>query len=51
MLVKRKSTTPGRRHRIDVVNSELHKGGPEKSLLVSGHKKKTRSRLFRQNYC
>jgi len=40
MLVKRKPTTPGTRHRIDVVEPDLYKGEPEKSLLVAGHKKR-----------
>ncbi len=40
MLKKRKPTTPGQRHRIDVQNEELHKGKPEKSLLKKGHKKR-----------
>lgn len=40
MLRKVKPTTAGRRHRIDVDNSLLHKGKPEKSLLASGHKKR-----------
>jgi len=40
MLKKRKPTTPGQRHRIDVQNEELHKGKPEKALLKKGHKKR-----------
>ncbi|NCN45418.1 50S ribosomal protein L2 [Candidatus Pacearchaeota archaeon] len=40
MLVKVKPTSPGKRNRIDVDRSDLHKGAPEKSLLVSGHKKR-----------
>lgn len=40
MLKKHKATTPGRRHRIDVDRSDLHKGKPEKSLLKKGHKKR-----------
>jgi len=40
MLVKRKPTTPGTRHRVDVVEPELYKGAPEKSLLLPGHKKR-----------
>lgn len=40
MLRKSKPTTPGKRHRLVVDKKELHKGSPEKSLLVSGHKKR-----------
>lgn len=40
MLIQRKPTTPGQRHRVDVRNDDLHKGGPEKSLLAGGHKKR-----------
>jgi large subunit ribosomal protein L2 len=40
MLIKAKPTTPGRRHMIEVDRDELYKGEPEKSLLVSGHKKR-----------
>ncbi len=40
MLIKRKPTTSGRRHQLAVDRSHLHKGAPEKSLLVSGHKKR-----------
>ena len=40
MLKKRKATTAGQRHRIDVDRSALHKGKPEKSLLKPGHKKR-----------
>ncbi|MCC6711586.1 MAG: 50S ribosomal protein L2 [Candidatus Pacebacteria bacterium] len=40
MLVKVKPTSPGKRHRVVVDRSELHKGQPEKSLLASGHKKR-----------
>jgi large subunit ribosomal protein L2 len=40
MLVKQKATSAGRRHQLNVDRSELHSGSPEKSLLVSGHKKR-----------
>jgi len=40
MLVQRKATSSGRRHQIEVSRAELHKGQPEKSLLVPGHKKR-----------
>jgi len=40
MLVKRKATSAGRRHSIDLVNDELFRGKPVKSLLASGHKKR-----------
>jgi large subunit ribosomal protein L2 len=40
MLRKQKPTTSGRRHQVTVDRSGLHKGSPEKSLLVSGHKKR-----------
>lgn len=40
MLIKVKPTTPGRRHRVIVDRSDLHKGSPEKSLLAKGHKKR-----------
>jgi large subunit ribosomal protein L2 len=40
MLKKNKPTTPGRRHRVDTDTQRLSKNGPEKSLLVSGHKKR-----------
>ena len=40
MLIKRKPTTSGRRHQLAVDRTQLHKGAPEKSLLVSGHKKR-----------
>jgi large subunit ribosomal protein L2 len=40
MLKQQKPTTSGRRHQLTVDRSELHKGKPEKSLLVSGHKKR-----------
>jgi large subunit ribosomal protein L2 len=40
MLIKRKPTSPGLRHRVDVKPEKLHKGKPEKSLLASGHKKR-----------
>lgn len=40
MLINRKATSSGRRHQVAVDRSDLHSGGPEKSLLVSGHKKR-----------
>lgn len=41
MLKKSPSKSPGTRHRVDVDRRELHKGGPEKSLLVKGHIKRS----------
>ena len=32
-IVKRKPTSPGRRHVVSVVHDELHKGAPHKALL------------------
>lgn len=32
-IVKAKPTSPGRRHLVKIVNKELHKGAPQKSLL------------------
>ncbi len=40
MLKKRKPTTSGTRHQVTLDRSELYKGGPEKSLLAKGHKKR-----------
>jgi len=40
MLVQRKPTSPGQRHRVDVKGIVLHKGAPEKSLLKAGHVKR-----------
>jgi len=40
MLRAKKPTTSGTRHQIVIDRSGLHKGDPEKSLLVSGHKKR-----------
>lgn len=40
MVITRKPTSSGRRHQVDIDRTELHKGGPEKSLLVPGHKKR-----------
>lgn len=40
MLRKSKPTTPGKRHRLVVDRKDLHKGDPEKSLLLGGHKKR-----------
>lgn len=43
MLVKTKPTSPGRRFVIKVVNPELHKGSPHKSLI------KTKKRISARN--
>lgn len=40
MLVSRKPTSQGRRHQVEVISTEVHKGKPEKSLVASGHKKR-----------
>ena len=40
MLRARKATSAGQRHQVNVERKELHKGAPEKSLLVSGHLKR-----------
>ncbi len=40
MLRKTKPSTPGTRHKVVVDRSDLHKGAPEKSLLVKGLKKR-----------
>ncbi|MDA1079358.1 MAG: 50S ribosomal protein L2 [bacterium] len=40
MLRQRKPTSDGRRNQVVIDRSELHKGSPEKSLLVPGHKKR-----------
>ncbi len=40
MLITHKPTSAGRRHQVVVDRSELHKGEPEKSLLMSGHVKR-----------
>lgn len=40
MLRKRKPTTSGQRNRVDIDRSDLHSGGPEKTLLLSGHIKR-----------
>src|SRR5210317_1664920 len=32
-IVKRKPTSPGRRHVVNVVSEDLHKGAPHKALL------------------
>lgn len=37
-IVKCKPTSPGRRHTVKVVNSDLYKGRPFSSLLKSNHK-------------
>lgn len=41
MLKKRKGTTSGTRHQLNVDRSDLHKGTPEKSLVKKGHLKRT----------
>lgn len=40
MLKKVRGESAGVRHRLDVDRGDLHKGKPEKSLLVKGHKKR-----------
>src|SRR5688572_25503208 len=40
MIKKKKPTSAGRRHQSDIDRSELHKGAPEKSLLLAGHVKR-----------
>lgn len=40
MLKQRKATTSGQRHQMILDRSELHSGGPEKSLLKSGYTKR-----------
>ncbi len=40
MLRARKPTSAGRRNQVVIDRSDLHKGSPEKSLLVPGHKKR-----------
>lgn len=40
MLIKVKATSPGKRHLVVLDRSDLHKDGPEKSLLVGGHLKR-----------
>ncbi|NCN82606.1 MAG: 50S ribosomal protein L2 [Candidatus Pacebacteria bacterium] len=40
MLIARKPTSAGRRNQVVIDRSLLHKGAPEKSLLVSGHIKR-----------
>ena len=40
MLKKLKPTTSGQRHQLRVSRAHLHKGQPEKSLLVAGHVKR-----------
>ncbi|MCK4675999.1 MAG: 50S ribosomal protein L2, partial [Gammaproteobacteria bacterium] len=37
-IVKTKPTSPGRRFVVKVVNKELHKGAPERSLTESKNK-------------
>lgn len=40
MLRKIKPTSAGTRHQVEIVRDELHKGGPEKTLVASGHLKR-----------
>lgn len=40
MLKQAKPTTSGRRNRVDVVNTDIYRGSPEKSLLKPGHLKR-----------
>lgn len=40
MLIQRNPTSSGSRHQVDVDRSDLHKGKPEKGLLVPGAKKR-----------
>jgi len=40
MLKQSKPTSNARRHRVDVLNPEVYKGAPERSLLASGHLKR-----------
>lgn len=40
MLRARKPTTSGQRNQINIDRSMIHSGNPEKSLLMSGHKKR-----------
>ncbi len=40
MLHARKATSAGQRHQVNIDRTGLHKGAPEKSLLVSGHLKR-----------
>jgi large subunit ribosomal protein L2 len=40
MIKKVKPVTNGRRNRVDVVRKGLHKGEPQKSLLLGGHLKR-----------
>jgi len=40
MLTPQKPSSSGRRHQVTVSRKHLHTGRPEKSLLVSGHKKR-----------
>ena len=37
-VIKRKPTSPGRRHVVSVVNPDLHKGAPHAPLLESQSK-------------
>lgn len=40
MLKNKKATTSGQRHQLTTDRGHLHKGKPEKTLLVPGHKKR-----------
>lgn len=40
MLKKRKPSTAGSRHSVDIDRSDLYKGDPEKSLVAKGHLKR-----------
>ncbi len=40
MVIAKKPTSAGRRHQVTIDRSGLHKGGPEKTLLAGGHKKR-----------
>lgn len=41
MLIQRRPTSAGQRHQVILDRSHLHDGAPEKSLLMSGHKKRS----------
>jgi len=40
MLKQRRPTSSGQRHQMILDRSDLHDGGPEKSLLLSGYTKR-----------
>jgi len=46
-IVKTKPTSPGRRFVVKVVNKDLHKGGPERSLTESKHRRGGRNNAGR----